>query len=220
MPAVDGQIENAFDLVDDACSTGADTATLPSSRIKAQAAGQATYFTGKPCKNGHISKRYTNTGSCQLRIQARNTAFRSENPERTRELDRSRHTRQADVDRRKLPRGEEKNRSPYYRLLWLTRHRARRDGIHCDLTDADLQDIIARAKGECELTGIPFDRTLSGQGYRRPFAASIDRIDNSKGYTRPNVRLVCAAMNVALGDWGEEVFARIAKGYLARRSTE
>jgi hypothetical protein len=125
-----------------------------------------------------------------------------------------------DVDRRKLPRGEEKNRSPYYRLLWLTRHRARKDGIHCDLTDADLQDVIARAKGECELTGILFDRTPSGQGYRRPFAASIDRIDNSKGYTRSNVRLVCAAMNVALGDWGEEVFARIAEGYLAHRSTE
>jgi hypothetical protein len=33
-------------------------------RAQALAAGQRTYFTGKPCKNGHISTRYTATSLC------------------------------------------------------------------------------------------------------------------------------------------------------------
>lgn len=33
-------------------------------REAAKIAGERFYFTGKPCKNGHVSKRYTGTGSC------------------------------------------------------------------------------------------------------------------------------------------------------------
>jgi hypothetical protein len=33
-------------------------------RGEAQAKLLKTYFTGKPCKHGHISERYTSTGAC------------------------------------------------------------------------------------------------------------------------------------------------------------
>lgn len=33
-------------------------------RAEAQAKLLKTYFTGKPCKHGHISERYTSTGAC------------------------------------------------------------------------------------------------------------------------------------------------------------
>lgn len=35
-------------------------------REAAKAIGERFYFTGKPCKNGHLSKRYTGTGICAV----------------------------------------------------------------------------------------------------------------------------------------------------------
>lgn len=34
------------------------------SRAEAKKASEKTYFTGKPCQNGHTAKRYTQSGSC------------------------------------------------------------------------------------------------------------------------------------------------------------
>jgi len=189
---------------------------LPSSRIQALATGSSVYFTGRACKNGHVAKRYSNTGSCQLCIHERNRRFRASNPEKVREWDRSRHTRTPGVDRRKRPRGKEKHKSLYYRLLWTAKNRALRDGICFDLTEDDLHRLIQRAGGCCELTGIPFTMSYTGGGSRRPFIPSIDRISCSQGYAFHNVRLVCLAMNVALSDFGEDVFARLAQGYLSK----
>lgn len=38
---------------------------LPNSRSKAKAEGSLWYFTGSACKNGHISVRYTDSGTCK-----------------------------------------------------------------------------------------------------------------------------------------------------------
>lgn len=37
---------------------------LPSTRNAALLSGSGYYFTGKPCKHGHLSKRYTVSGAC------------------------------------------------------------------------------------------------------------------------------------------------------------
>jgi hypothetical protein len=39
------------------------------SRTDAILAGENKYFTGKPCKNGHIAHRYVQSGSCELCIR-------------------------------------------------------------------------------------------------------------------------------------------------------
>jgi hypothetical protein len=44
-----------------------------------------------------------------------------------------------------------------------------------------------------------------------PFAPSVDRRLSSGGYTEDNVRLVCVAVNFAMGQWGEDVFLHLAK---------
>lgn len=38
--------------------------SVPLSRAEAQALKTRTYFTGKPCKSGHIAERLTSTGTC------------------------------------------------------------------------------------------------------------------------------------------------------------
>ena len=37
---------------------------LPKSREEAKLSGSVSFFTGEPCQNGHVDKRYTNTGIC------------------------------------------------------------------------------------------------------------------------------------------------------------
>lgn len=78
----------------------------------------------------------------------------------------------------------------------------------CDLYDAQ--------EGRCAITGLPFDISSGSEDdrWRRPFPPSIDRIDSALGYTPENIRLVCAAVNNALGPWGEAVFAVIAQAYV------
>jgi hypothetical protein len=56
-----------------------------------------------------------------------------------------------------------------------------------------------------------------------PFAPSIDRILSSGDYTPENTRLVCAAVNFGMGQWGEELFltlARYAVEYDKAKSTD
>jgi hypothetical protein len=55
-------------------------------RKDAKEAGLLHYFTGKPCKNGHIDKRQVSNGMCQTCGRVKMSTWRSENPERSKEI--------------------------------------------------------------------------------------------------------------------------------------
>lgn len=55
---------------------------------------------------------------------------------------------------------------------------------------------------------------------RRPYVVSIDRIDSAKGYEAKNIRLVVSAVNLAMNEWGLEIFDRIAREYVKRESQD
>ncbi len=74
-------------------------------------------------------------------------------------------------------------------------------GISCELTEADVARLLA--PGVCERTGIAFEP--GGD-----FGASLDRIDNSRGYTTDNVQAVCWAYNRAKGASTDAVVLRMA----------
>lgn len=83
------------------------------------------------------------------------------------------------------------------------------------LTHYDLIELMVRSQGRCEISGIPFsDEQIPGCS-RRPFIPSIDRIKPKEPYVFDNCRLVCWAVNRALGEWGDEVFWRIVKAAAA-----
>jgi hypothetical protein len=69
-------------------------------------------------------------------------------------------------------------------------------GLECTLTTTWVED--RKRAGVCELSGLPFTQ---GSG-RDPFLASIDRIDNAKGYTPDNCRMVLFCLNVGINKWG------------------
>lgn len=102
-------------------------------------------------------------------------------------------------------------------VYWHARKNAKSRGIAFDLSRQDVLQIWERSGGRCELTGLQFD-LFKRNGYRRrPFAPSLDRVLCSEGYSVTNCRLVVVAINLALNEWGEDVFARIARAYLGQR---
>ena len=61
------------------------------------------------------------------------------------------------------------------------------------ITKQDIIDCWERQNGICLLTGFKMTHS-KGNGYQS-LAASVDRIDNSRGYIKGNIRLVCRLAN-------------------------
>lgn len=86
-----------------------------------------------------------------------------------------------------------------------------------EITYADAFDMLVASRWCCAVTGTPL--SLEVVGGKRPYAPSIDRIDNSKGYIARNCRVVCMAANYAMNVWGEEVLHRMLESIANRQVT-
>ena len=104
-----------------------------------------------------------------------------------------------------------------HRMEANARTRTKRRGHVMTLTLDELVAICLRSGGRCEVSGLPFSGASHGAKRLRPLSPTLDRIDCSVGYVSQNCRLVCAAVNVAMFDWGEEMFLRIAAGVVINR---
>lgn len=97
--------------------------------------------------------------------------------------------------------------------LWLKR-RSQLNGLKIDLDRQWVEDHLKPMK--CEATGI--DLTLERQDNvsHTPFRPSIDRIDNGKGYTKDNCRIVSVIYNKAKSDYRDSDVVKMAKGLVGR----
>ena len=77
-------------------------------------------------------------------------------------------------------------------LLSGARSRSKKSKRECSITRKQIE--IRLEIGTCEATGIAFEST-------GPFAPSLDRTDNSEGYTPSNVRVVTRMYNLAKRNW-------------------
>lgn len=57
---------------------------------------------------------------------------------------------------------------------------------------------------KCAVTGIQFDLSYRNEYFKNPRDPSIDRINNSKGYTADNIQLVCAWYNLMKNEWSDD----------------
>jgi len=95
------------------------------------------------------------------------------------------------------------------KLLVSAKRRARKAGMAFDLTP-EFADTLWK-DGRCAVTGLSFNlQAYRDALVRHPFAPSIDRKLSSGGYTKGNVRLVCVAVNFGMGQWGDEVYLKLA----------
>lgn len=143
--------------------------------------------------------------SCKECDRVRDRAYKAKHHEEM--LLKGRVRRRANPERDREYQSKYRRRNRARDLIRHARTRADRKSIECDLLE-HLQDVQARIDaGVCELTGVPFNL---GEG--RTFdSPSIDRIDPTRGYTYDNIRIICHAMNSALGDWGEEKLLEILR---------
>ncbi len=85
------------------------------------------------------------------------------------------------------------------------------------VTEAGIERTLLKQNFKCAVTRIPFSPQMTSNRIN-PYSPSLDRIDNSEGYTENNVRLVCAAINLMRMDWEEEVFKTVLEGYMKYNS--
>lgn len=92
-----------------------------------------------------------------------------------------------------------------------SKKRAKQFDWKCDLSLSFLATLWMYQKGRCALTGQPMDYASGSQVNKNPYRTSIDRIDNSKGYVRGNVRLLTHWANNAKSTWGDDIFETFVK---------
>lgn len=89
-------------------------------------------------------------------------------------------------------------------VLARTKSNAKKEGIPFSLDVAWVKQELA--KGKCAVTGMPLVKptyTPGRRGVRNPWTPSIDRIDNTKGYTKGNCRIVVWMYNLAKNNYGD-----------------
>ena len=201
-------------------------------RQKAMESGAKTYFTGIPCRRGHLAHRRVANRSCLQCSRDSARTQRAKDVEADRE--KSRQWYEANKDRAKQwkrdwikanPERYVESRkkwrsSPSSRareMIASSKWAAKKKGIPYDIDRAWL--MLKLEAGVCELTGIPFQLEPLDGGRQNPYTASLDRIVPSKGYVKGNVRVILWALNAAFNSYGEDVYAKIAKVYLAKHGT-
>lgn len=93
------------------------------------------------------------------------------------------------------------------KLTFQARKRAYEKGLPFELTNDVVRDVLEL--GVCQLTGLPFDFSPPQTKHHNPYAPSIDRIDNTKGYTKENCRVVLISVNQSLNEYGQDVMLPI-----------
>ena len=154
---------------------------------------------------------------------------------RTCDRERSRQYRAANREWRNLKAAQRRREHPEkdveyqrryrHRFVWRTlllhaRKRAARFGWAYDLDDhlPEIQKRVAAMK--CEMTGVDLvnGSGCGGPGKRYFNTISLDRKDPAKGYVYSNIRIVCWAMNCAMGTWGEDVLKMVVQEWMKGRS--
>lgn len=99
---------------------------------------------------------------------------------------------------------------PERRLLWAAKRRAKVNNLEFNLT---LDDIIIPQ--HCPYLGIPIVHSRPLGDSRRD-VASLDRIDNTKGYTKDNIEVISWLANTMKSDASPELLIAFAKEILKR----
>lgn len=108
----------------------------------------------------------------------------------------------------------------YYatKMLADARYRSKKQGVVCDL---DVDWLMGKIKGGCEVTGLPFDLTPKDSSKRkghRPYGPSLDRKEPGGDYTKDNIQVTVFVYNFAKSNWGHEVVMTMAIALVSEKA--
>ena len=117
------------------------------------------------------------------------------------------------MDRREAYRERAKNNAAESIGPWLSTtiltdsaKRARNNGWDYNIDRAYLMQLWESQTGMCAISGMPLQTRSGTREQKNPFRASLDRINNDRGYVKGNVRFVCHWVNNAKSTWSDKVF--------------
>lgn len=150
-------------------------------------------------------RRQQESRRAQARRREREAAEKTEaREEKRRAAAEAAALRRAEADRAKV---EQKLRSKIRARWRMTKKGADAGELEFTLTEEDVDRLLH--SGVCTKTGIAFE--AAGD-----FAVSIDRVDNSRGYTTDNVQAVCWIYNRAKGANTDMAVLRMAEALVER----
>lgn len=100
-----------------------------------------------------------------------------------------------------------RNKNPVLEHLKFKKHICKFKGVKFNL---DKKWAEANYTGKCQLTGIKFNLSPN----QNPFSPTVDRINNKKGYTKANCRVILRAVNAAKGTGTDADMLLIAKAII------
>lgn len=107
-----------------------------------------------------------------------------------------------------------RQQKPWLASFHACRKRAKQKGMEFTLT---YEWAIHRYTGKCEMTGLLFEvREVAGKPGPRPHSVSIDKIDQTKGYTPENCRFVLNAVNTLRGSGSDADVMKIMQALVER----
>jgi hypothetical protein len=139
----------------------------------------------------------------------RSAARRAANPIPSREATHRYRKLHPEKTAESLRKWRRTHRATYY--ISQIRRRSRKNGQEFDLTEQWFEEKFALGSA---LSGTAFDPSQTGHSSH---VASVDRIDNSRGYTMDNCRLILRAENMFKSTMTDEEMFRIAEEMVRRR---
>ena len=103
-------------------------------------------------------------------------------------------------------------------ILKSIKYRARKKEIYFKLSIDDVMNILEQQGGRCALTG--YELTYQFTDKPSPYNMSIDRLDNSGGYTVDNVQIVTTCINYARHEMSVQEFIDLCERVVSFNSTK
>jgi hypothetical protein len=119
-------------------------------------------------------------------------------------------------------RGRKRRRGTTYipkEYFSVVKKHAEARGYSFDITIEFMEELLVKQNFTCKLSGLPIE--LKYSGIRKACnTASLDRIDNDKGYTTDNVQWVHKDINWMKQDFKQEYFLELCKLITCNQSNE